>query len=97
VAINGSSDEIQRVSWENSAPLYTLSATVPTGALASVVVWGLKDNGAVGNVLESGMVLWANGTYVPGVDGVVSAQVGPEAESIIVQVMGGSYFFSVLP
>ena len=97
VAINGSSGGIQRVSWENSAPLYTLSATVPTGALASVVVWGLKDNGAVGNVLESGMVLWANGTYVPGVDGVVSAQVGPEAESIIVQVMGGSYFFSVLP
>ena len=67
------------------------------GATASVVLWGLTGNEAdSGIVLESGAVVWANGTYVPGVVGVVSAQAGPESGSVMVQVGGGAFSFSVI-
>lgn len=82
----------------NASPSYTLSSTVPMGATASVVLWGLTGNEAAsGTVLESGTVVWANGTYVPGVVGVVSAQSGPESGSVMVHVGGGAYSFSVIP
>jgi alpha-L-rhamnosidase len=85
---------------EATQPVFTVTAVVPTGASATVVVWLTSGGGSggpvAGTVTESGAVVWAGGAFVPGVAGVTGAQIGDGGLSVVVGVTGGSFAFAAV-
>ena len=74
---------------------FTLAATVPVGAHASVVLPAMNGTDASSLVItEGGATVWSGGVYVPGVPGIESASAGPQG--VAFEVRSGKYAFVAL-
>ena len=72
---------------------YTLNATLPPGAAATVVVPTLRP-AAEAVVKEGGAPVWQGGAYVPGVPGVAAGTAGADGESVVLVVGSGVFSFT---
>ena len=71
---------------------FTLAATVPVGAQASVVLPAMNGTDAASLVvIEGGKTVWAAGAFVPGVPGITAASVS--AQGVAFTVGSGKYAF----
>ena len=79
-----------------TAPLFTLAVVVPLGATAELHLptMGLADGQA--RITEAGAAVWANGTLLPGVSGVLAASKNAVDGTVVVRVGSGSYSFHVV-
>jgi hypothetical protein len=74
--------------------LFALTATVPTGVIARVVLPTM--GAALPNISESDRVVWWGGVYVAGVAGVHSGAADGESGTVAIEVSGGRYTFHVI-
>jgi len=72
---------------------YALNATLPPGAVATLVLPTLRAPGAA-VVAEGGVPVWARGAFLPGVPGVASGAAGADGESVVFAVGSGDYAFT---
>ena len=79
-----------------SAAVYTLEATVPTNAQATLVLptVGVAKGDSV-SIRESGSTVWTAGKFVAGVSGVASGMAGADSRSVEFGLGSGSYIFVV--
>ena len=77
-----------------AATIFSVGATVPVGATATVRV-PTRGHAATAVVTEGGAVAWRAGAYVPGVSGIAGAAAAGDA--VVFTVGSGTYAFEVSP
>merc|ERR1712025_946228 len=82
---------IVQVDWALHGGTLMLDVIIPSSVRANVEVPLLGASKETFIVLESDTSVWANGTFVPGVDGVVAGV--QQGHLISFEVLSGSYTF----
>ena len=78
------------------APAFTLDATVPANGLAQVYVPSVvAPSSAALTIAEGGVVVWANGSFAPGVAGLSGAVPDAAGPCVVFSVGSGEFAFEV--
>jgi alpha-L-rhamnosidase len=72
---------------------YALNATVPPGAVATLVLPTVRA-AAAATVAEGGVSVWAGGRFVPGTPGVASGAAGDDGDSVVFELGSGVFAFT---
>jgi alpha-L-rhamnosidase len=79
---------------QQSTPAYSLQATIPVNAVASVAVPSVEAAG-LARITEGTATVWEQGAFVPGTAGITGAVAGPGGDTVVFSVGSGTYSFAV--